>query len=125
MFPTNPNKKSQFFITAGARVGPRPDLSLENVSLTASQSQFFITEAVFTGARVGPSGIRPDLSLENVDGVIEPGRFHWNLRRTSVPLLRVTLASDGLGEACDEGSIESVTLWRGCARKNRCRRSSD
>jgi len=120
-------------------VGPRPDLSLENVSLTASQSQFFITEAVFTGARVGPSGIRPDLSLENVDGVIEPGRFHWNLRRTSVPLLRVTLASDGLGDragysegrrkgivqACDEGSIESVTLWRGCARKNRCRRSSD
>jgi transposase InsO family protein len=34
----------------------------KGLSLSASKSRFFVTEAVFAGARVGPSGIRPDLS---------------------------------------------------------------
>lgn len=34
----------------------------KGLSLSASKSQFFVTEAVFAGARVGPSGIQPDLS---------------------------------------------------------------
>ena len=34
----------------------------KGLSLSASKSQFFITEAMFAGARVGPSGIHPDLS---------------------------------------------------------------
>jgi len=34
----------------------------KGLSLLASKSRFFVTEAVFAGARVGPSGIRPDLS---------------------------------------------------------------
>ncbi|TFY74871.1 hypothetical protein EWM64_g9142, partial [Hericium alpestre] len=33
-----------------------------NLSLSASKSSFFMTEAVFTGARVGPQGVLPDLT---------------------------------------------------------------
>jgi hypothetical protein len=32
------------------------------LSLSASKSKFFMTEAVFAGARVGPEGIKPDLA---------------------------------------------------------------
>jgi hypothetical protein len=34
----------------------------KGLSLSASKSSFFVTEAVFAGARVGPAGIRPDLT---------------------------------------------------------------
>ena len=92
------------------------------------------TDAVFAGSRVGPSGIRTDLSLENVDGVIEPGRFHWNLRRNSIPLLRPLMdlvagldVPKGKGRASYRRAMKGqpVTLWRGCGRKNMCTRSSD
>src|ERR1700690_3140889 len=33
-----------------------------NLSLSASKSHFFITEAVFAGARAGPDGVKPDLT---------------------------------------------------------------
>ncbi|TFY74694.1 hypothetical protein EWM64_g9318 [Hericium alpestre] len=33
-----------------------------NLSLSASKSSFFMTEAVFAGARVGPDGVLPDLT---------------------------------------------------------------
>ncbi|TFY80005.1 hypothetical protein EWM64_g4006 [Hericium alpestre] len=32
-----------------------------NLSLSADKSSFFMTEAVFAGARVGPTGVLPDL----------------------------------------------------------------
>lgn len=34
----------------------------KGLSLSAAKSEFFVTEAVFAGARVGPGGIKPDLS---------------------------------------------------------------
>jgi transposase InsO family protein len=34
----------------------------KGLSLSATKSSFFMTEAVFAGARVGPAGIRPDLT---------------------------------------------------------------
>lgn len=34
----------------------------KGLSLSATKSWFFVTEAVFAGSRVGPAGIRPDLS---------------------------------------------------------------
>jgi hypothetical protein len=32
------------------------------LTLSAAKSQFFVTEATFAGARVGPDGIKPDLT---------------------------------------------------------------
>jgi hypothetical protein len=32
------------------------------LSLSAAKSQFFMTEAIFAGGRVGPSGVLPDLT---------------------------------------------------------------
>ncbi|KZT63758.1 hypothetical protein DAEQUDRAFT_654990, partial [Daedalea quercina L-15889] len=34
----------------------------KKLSLSTVKSQFFMTETVFTGARVGPQGVLPDLS---------------------------------------------------------------
>src|SRR6202789_1467163 len=34
----------------------------KGLSLSAAKSKFFMTEAVFSGARVGPTGIRADLT---------------------------------------------------------------
>jgi hypothetical protein len=34
----------------------------KGLSLSATKSKFFMTEATFTGARVGPTGIKPDLT---------------------------------------------------------------
>jgi hypothetical protein len=34
----------------------------KGLPLSAAKSSFFMTEAVFAGARVGPTGIKPDLT---------------------------------------------------------------
>jgi hypothetical protein len=53
----------------------------KGLSLSAAKSSFFMTEAVFAGARVGPTGIKPDLTklsncgLEMTYRSTEPSRI--------------------------------------------------
>ena len=37
-------------------------ISEKGLSLSATKSKFFVTEAAFAGGRVGPDGIKPDLA---------------------------------------------------------------
>ena len=64
----------ELFVDDGGLAGDDFDATMGNLrilftrvrstglSLSASKSSFFMTEAVFAGARVGPQGVRPDLT---------------------------------------------------------------
>jgi len=64
----------ELFVDDGGMAGDDFHQTLDNIrtlllrvrekglSLSAAKSSFFMTEAVFAGARVGPAGIRPDLT---------------------------------------------------------------
>ena len=64
----------ELFVDDGGMAGDDFELMLTNtrkllqriletgLSLSASKSKFFVTEATFAGARVGPDGIKPDLA---------------------------------------------------------------